>query len=239
MEDKKVPDSLVDVAYRNIYDKIYNFELCPGQMISDFALSKELGVSRTPIRQALQRLENDGLIYDEGAGKGYKVCEITLEDIEDLLDAREALETAALRLATQKHYLPENIQVLIKSNELLKAVDGKVRVSEQFANNQRFHEQIVQLSHNTRLIKFNKSLMIQMTRIRVLSFLEHLDPGNPDGAFKSHQELIQYIVDGENDKAVRFLSNHIVSVKRTYEKMLEDQISWNSYGVLQYLMKNI
>ena len=58
--------SLVDEAYEKIRQKICDFELTPGQAISDFILSKELGMSRTPIRMALQKIESDGLIRDGG-----------------------------------------------------------------------------------------------------------------------------------------------------------------------------
>lgn len=60
---------LVDQAYEDIKNMICNFELIPGQIVSDFTLSKKMGMSRTPIRQALQKLEGDDLIVDAGAGE--------------------------------------------------------------------------------------------------------------------------------------------------------------------------
>ena len=68
---------LVDQAYEDIKNMICNFELIPGQIVSDFTLSKKMGMSRTPIRQALQKLEGDDLIVDAGAGKSYQVSPIT------------------------------------------------------------------------------------------------------------------------------------------------------------------
>ena len=67
---------LVDQAYEDIKNMICNLELIPGQIVSDFTLSKKMGMSRTPIRQALQKLEGDDLIVDAGAGKSYQVSPI-------------------------------------------------------------------------------------------------------------------------------------------------------------------
>ena len=83
---------LVDQAYEDIKNMICNFELIPGQIVSDFTLSKKMGMSRTPIRQALQKLEGDDLIVDAGAGKSYQVSPITEDGIIDLFDAREGIE---------------------------------------------------------------------------------------------------------------------------------------------------
>ena len=77
---------LVDQAYEDIKNMICNFELIPGQIVSDFTLSKKMGMSRTPIRQALQKLEGDDLIVDAGAGKSYQVSPITEDGIIDLFD---------------------------------------------------------------------------------------------------------------------------------------------------------
>ena len=64
--------TLVEIAYEKIRNKICDFELYPGQDVSDFTLCKELGMSRTPVRQALVQLEHDGLVKNAGIGK--KMC---------------------------------------------------------------------------------------------------------------------------------------------------------------------
>ena len=109
--------SLVDEAYEKIRQKICDFELTPGQAISDFILSKELGMSRTPIRMALQKIESDGLIRDGGAGQSYFVCEITKEDIIDLFDARKGIELTALELMMKRGVQKEELEYLNKINE--------------------------------------------------------------------------------------------------------------------------
>ena len=80
--------TLVEIAYEKIRNKICDFELYPGQDVSDFTLCKELGMSRTPVRQALVQLEHDGLVKNAGIGKSYQVSEITEEEIADIFFKR-------------------------------------------------------------------------------------------------------------------------------------------------------
>ena len=84
--------TLVEIAYEKISNKICDFELYPGQDVSYLTLCKELGMSRTPVRQALVQLEHDGLVKNAGIGKSYQVSEITEEEIADIFEAREAIE---------------------------------------------------------------------------------------------------------------------------------------------------
>ena len=85
--EELMPDTLVGDAYRKMLDGIWAYRYAPGSSLSDFTLSKELGISRTPIREALFLLIDDGLVRKKGAG-GFEVTEITKEEIEDLYDAR-------------------------------------------------------------------------------------------------------------------------------------------------------
>ena len=110
---------LVDQAYEDIKNMICNFELIPGQIVSDFTLSKKLGMSRTPIRQALQKLEGDDLIVDASAGKSYQVSPITEDGIIDLFDAREGIEVAAVRIALEKGI--DETRLHLQSNHRLQA----------------------------------------------------------------------------------------------------------------------
>ncbi len=93
---------LVDQAYEDIKNMICNFELIPGQIVSDFTLSKKMGMSRTPIRQALQKLEGDDLIVDAGAGKSYQVSPITEDGIIDLLMQEKELRLQLYVLLLKK-----------------------------------------------------------------------------------------------------------------------------------------
>ena len=226
--------SLVDEAYEKIRQKICDFELTPGQAISDFILSKELGMSRTPIRMALQKIESDGLIRDGGAGQSYFVCEITKEDIIDLFDARKGIELTALELMMKRGVQKEELEYLNKINEQMEVVNKQGRVKQQFYYDQKFHDKLVFLSANSRLIKFHESLLLQFTRMRVLSYL---DRSYQDKAYRDHDRVLRMIREENFDKAFDALKEHIESAKWDYIGLLTIKMDSDSFGVLSYTMK--
>ncbi len=230
--DKK---SLVDEAYEKIRQKICDFELIPGTAISDFTLSKQLGMSRTPIRMALQKIESDGLIRDGGAGQGYFVCEITEEDIVDLFDARGGIELTALWLLMNREIPAEELEYLRKINYLMEEVNKKGQVKRQFYYDQKFHDKLVLLSGNSRIIKFHESLLLQLTRMRVLSYLER---SYQDKAYRDHEEIIRMIAVGDKKGARKALQEHIESTKKNYISLLTNQLDGDSFGVLSFTMKH-
>ena len=226
--------SLVDEAYEKIRQKICDFELTPGQAISDFILSKELGMSRTTIRMALQKIESDGLIRDGGAGQSYFVCEITKEDIIDLFDARKGIELTALELMMKRGVQKEELEYLNKINEQMEVVNKQGRVKQQFYYDQKFHDKLVFLSANSRLIKFHESLLLQFTRMRVLSYL---DRSYQDKAYRDHDRVLRMIREENFDKAFDALKEHIESAKWDYIGLLTNKMDSDSFGVLSYTMK--
>lgn len=232
VEEKK---SLVDEAYEKIRQKICDFELVPGQAISDFILSKELGMSRTPIRMALQKIQSDGLIRDGGAGQSYYVCEITAEDIGDLFDARIGIELTALTLLMRKKVAVEELDYLRRINQLMEDVNKLGHVKQQFYYDQKFHDKLVFLSGNSRIIHFYESLLLQLTRMRVLSYLER---SYQDKAYHDHEKIISMIAEGNREGAVQALSDHIDSTKKNYIELLTNRMDAESFGALSYTMKN-
>ncbi|GLC81939.1 GntR family transcriptional regulator [Lacrimispora brassicae] len=231
-EDKK---SLVDEAYERVQQKICDFELVPGQIISDFILSKELGMSRTPIRMALQKLENDGLIYNGGVGQSYSVCEITAEDIVDLFDARCGIELTALELMMKRNISNEDIAYLREVNHLMEVVNKKGHIKQQFYYDQKFHDKLVFLSGNSRIIRFHESLLLQFTRMRVLSYLER---SYQDKAFHEHEKIICMLEERSLEHALQILRDHIESTKVNYISLITNKLNTEALGVLSYAMKN-
>lgn len=230
-EEKK---TLVDEAYERIQQKICNFELVPGQAVSDFILSKELKMSRTPIRVALQKLENDGMIRNGGIGQSYFVQEITEEDIVDLFDARCGIEMTALELLMRRDINADDIIYFRKLNGLMEEENQKGHIRQQFLFDQKFHDKLVFLSKNSRIIRFYESLRLQFTRIRVLSYLER---SYQDKAYREHEQIIAKMEAGDQAGAVSILRDHIDSTKRNYLTLLTERLQGESFGVLSNAMK--
>lgn len=227
--------SLVDEAYEKIKQKICDFELIPGVPISDFILSKELGMSRTPIRMALQKIENDGLIRNGGAGQSYYVCEITEENIVELFDARKGIELTALSLLMERGVGEETLNSLRGINQQMDEVNRQGLVKQNFYYDQSFHDRLVLLSGNATIIKFHESLLLQLTRMRVLSYLER---SYQDKAYRDHEEILHKISEGDRSGALQALAEHIESTKKNYISLLTNKLDGDSFGVLSFTMKH-
>lgn len=233
-----VKSGLADKAYSIIQQQIFSFELFPGQVVSDYLLSKELGMSRTPIRQALQRLHNDGLLQPLESGKtSYRVADITAEEIQDLFDFREGIETTALKLAFQKTnpISPEQIQLLEQIYKSMVDTNHDDMVTEHFVWDQKFHNSLVSLSSNRRLIKAHDELLLQLTRMRFLTFLKR---SLQNKACNDHQELLQAIKQGDCERGVQVLTHHIRTSRDDYISLLKNDFSMNSVRALHFFVKD-
>jgi len=94
-------NNLSDVAYKHISDQLLNGQLIPGQKVSEPALAKKLGVSRTPVREAVQRLKNEGLFLQVPSSGTY-VAQTNRVPLIETYEIRLALETMAVRKAAKK-----------------------------------------------------------------------------------------------------------------------------------------
>ena len=226
--------TLVEIAYEKIRNKICDFELYPGQDVSDFILCKELGMSRTPVRQALVQLEHDGLIKDAGVGKSYRVSEITEEEIADIFEAREAIEVSSLRLAMERGISAEEIERLERINLNMEQQNEAHNIKLQFRYDQSFHNYLVFIGGNKRLARFYESLVVQLNRMRVLSYLES---SYQKKAYNDHRAVLDEIKKGNGKEAGKALSHHIQTSRRDYCDLLQNKVSLDAYGILRLLMR--
>lgn len=234
MADITSKSTLVQQAYDIIKEKIIYFELFPGQIVSDYILSKELNMSRTPIKQALLELRRDGLLVDATTGKGYEVSKITAEEIADLFDAREGLETMALKIAMKKGISEKDTDELTALNKKILQADNANRLKDVFYYDQELHTKLVSLSNNKRIIEFNNTILLQLIRMR---FLTYFEPSLPGLAVKDHINLIEWIIKGDEEKAIETLIDHIRYTKNSYISILTTKIGFEEYGALKFLMR--
>ena len=115
-----------DKAYRKLLHEIVDGDLAPGTVLAEVEQSTRLGVSRTPLREALSRLMADGLV-ESAPGRGVVVTEISLENITELYEVREALEEQAARLAAQRR----DPKVFIKIAEQFADADRLIESGEE------------------------------------------------------------------------------------------------------------
>lgn len=195
---------LRDVVFNTLRQAILRGELQPGERLLEIHLANKLGVSRTPIREAIRKLELEGLVLMIPR-KGAVVAEITEKSLRDVLEVRRALEELAMKLACEK-ILDEEIEELkVAAKEFEDALKtGDVTVYAEA--DVKFHDIIYRTTDNQRLIQLLYNLREQMYRYRV-EYLKRDD--SHDTLLAEHQYIIETLEKRNADEAIKAICAHI------------------------------
>jgi len=229
--EKGMGRSQVDKAYQCISDMIFKYQISPGMSVSDYALSSLLGISRTPIRQAMMMLENNGLIvYTE---RSYKVPEITLKSIDDLYDARACLEVAILRVSMKKGIKPDEIA---KLRQFVAAEDRCNTSGESLAGleyDMDFHHYLNSLAKNDRLEASYENLHLQMKMLNVFSL------ANPNfNTPKVYYSIVEAIASGDVELACKRLEDSIEVGRKQKKSAIERFGSYGLQGIYTFIAQS-
>lgn len=206
----------MDFDNRNLNDRIYYYirdlivtnQLKPGSRIQYNEFIKTLGVSRTPLRDAINRLQRDGLV-EVKARSGTFVSVPKRKDIVEIYDLRKALEVLALELAFDK-ITPELLErMLAEANEAEKAIDSG-DPKPFFKADRSFHRTIINLSDNQRLIEMMDTLEIQIEWFSVIITKNFT---RPKQANEKHRRIIDAIYKRDLEQAKRQMAEHIEEIK--------------------------
>ena len=156
---------LRDVVFNTLRQAILRGELKPGERLMEIQLANKLGVSRTPIREAIRKLELEGLVLMIPR-KGAEVAEITEKNMRDVLEVRKALEELAVQLACEK-ITAEEIEEMKKAAEEFRMILKNKDITEIAEADVRFHDIIYMATDNQKLILLLNNLREQMYRYRV------------------------------------------------------------------------
>ena len=195
---------LRDVVFNTLRQEILFGTLKPGENLREVALANRIGVSRTPVREAIRMLEIEGLVVMQ-PGKGAKVAEITRKELEDVLEVRNALEKLAIELACER--MTEEQLAALKKNllQFKEAVQIK-DVTKLAAIDEEFHDIIFNATDNKRLINLLNSFKDQMYRFR----FEYLkDSSNYERLVTEHERVITGLEQKDADAAKSSISDHI------------------------------
>jgi len=207
---------LRDVVFNTLRRAILKGELKPGERLMEMDLANRLGVSRTPIREAIHKLELEGLAVMIPR-KGAKVASITIRDLKDVLEVRKGLEELAVKLACERISTDE-IQKLKKfSNQFQFAMktDNLAGLAE---SDVEFHEIIYHATDNPRLVQILNNLREQMYRYRI----EYLKDSTARKTLAIEHEAIWTAVKERNkEKAVENIRNHIDNQQKAIIRSLE------------------
>jgi DNA-binding GntR family transcriptional regulator len=203
-ESESREENLTHMAYRRIKEMMLNYDIVPGQRLIFIDLAKKLGVSRTPVNNALSILANDGFL-DFVPNQGYTVHQITRGEANALYELREIVEVGAVERAIEKATdefvaLLENQKVLYEKAVLENLSRGR------FMLDQEFHAFYVLMSGNQYLAECFREVNHRI-------FLRHRIEGLPAGRAKQvvleHDDIYHAIRSRDLKKAIEFIREHI------------------------------
>ena len=195
------PKSSQADAYTLLLEAIDSGIFRPGDRLVESELADRFGVSRTPIREALQRLETQSLLTRDG--RSLIVASLDHNQLADLYVLRGALEGLAARLAA-RHAAPEEVRVL---RDMLEADRALVNDPKALSRaNRRFHKQIHLASHNRFLVQ---QLDLVHRSMALLATTSLAAEGRSKGTLEEHEAIVQAIEAGDGDAADAALRNHI------------------------------
>lgn len=212
-------------VYRVLKAEIIKGSLKPGTKLLEGKIAKQMGVSRTPIREALRELAAEGFVK-MSPNQGMIVINSSIEDIQEVLQIRGVLEGLAARLAAEKINQKEvnELEKYLKQMEIFTKKDDALAFSEMDAE---FHELILNVCGNKRLIQLRRNLSDQAHRYRIRSLSI---PGRLRYSLKEHQEIVEAIKKKDSIQANRLSQIHIKNVLKNILAHEEEKKSGNKYA---------
>ena len=199
--------SLADQVFEKLENDIITGIYPRGEILTELKLVEQLGVSRTPIREALRRLEQERLIKD--SGKGSVVLGITLEDLEDIMNIRQHVEGLAAYYAAC-NATEEGKAALQHISELQDFYYEKRDIDNLQKMDDQFHDALYEMSHRTVLHDTLLPLHRKTMRYRKAAIKNEK---RLESSVNEHKQIIQAIADGDSEKAQKLMSQHIYNAK--------------------------
>ncbi|QOR39553.1 GntR family transcriptional regulator [Billgrantia diversa] len=217
--------TLAERVFHQLQDAIVRGELAPGSKITEPGLSKTYGISRGPLREAMRRLEAHRLI-ERVPHVGARVVKLSMKELLELFDVREALESMAARLAAE-NMTREEISGL---REVLSVHERQADLKSGEAYYQRegdldFHYRIVQGSHNRMLMTMLCDDLYYLVRLYRTQF--SASGTRPQRAFVEHHRIVDAIEAGDAELAELLMRRHVsasrANVADRYAEILQEQ----------------
>ncbi|MHB8293828.1 MAG: GntR family transcriptional regulator [Acidimicrobiales bacterium] len=207
LERLPASDRITDVVYNEVRDAIVSGRLTAGSRLSVPALASALGVSRSPVREAVVRLTHERLAR-EAPRRGAIVAEVGLRELATLYEVREVLEGLAARLAS-RHSNPDlasSMRTLLRHHE--EALHHE-ELSKHVEYDMEFHGMIRRVAQNRELMRLLDNIQ---TQVRVAMLTTAVSAG-PRQALADHVAIYERIADGDSDGAERAAREHVVRLR--------------------------
>jgi DNA-binding GntR family transcriptional regulator len=209
---------LRDVVFNTLREAILKGDLQPGERLMELQLAAKLGVSRTPIREAIRMLEQEGLAVTIPR-KGAEVAKMTLKDMEDVLEIREALDELAVRIACDK-ISQEQLASLIDVKELFVSSTRTGDVKMIAEADVRFHDVIYEATGNPKLVTLLNNLREQVYRYRV----EYIkNPANYPTLIAEHEAIVEGLKNRDKTAATLAMHAHVENQAAAVKAVIQRQ----------------
>ena len=209
---------LRDVVFNTLREAILKGDLKPGERLMELQLASKLGVSRTPIREAIRMLEQEGLAVTTPR-KGAEVAKMTLKDMEDVLEIRDALDELAVRIACQK-ISDAQLKQLEDMKELFEKSTQTGNVKKNAEADVTFHDVIYEATGNPKLVTLLNNLREQVYRYRV----EYMkDPKNYPTVIAEHEAILESLKNRDVKNAVEAMHVHVANQAEAVKTVIQEQ----------------
>ena len=208
------PNPLAEQVYQQLKENIFSFQLFPGDRFSESDIAKHYGVSRTPMRDGLFRLQREGYL-EVGFRRGWKVSQINFEQMDQLYDLRIVLELASLERLTMGHAPHEAIERL----KAIWCVEPELRESDpvtMFGMDETFHRQLLAATCNGEMLRVHNEVT---ERIRIVRRLDFLKPHRTTATYDDHATMLRLIERNKLPEATILLRAHITQSKLEVRKI--------------------
>ena len=207
---------LREVIFETLRNAIITGELKPGERLMEVQLAEKMGVSRTPVREAIRKLELEGLV-EMLPRKGAHVADLSIKDIMDVLEVRASLDGLATALAAER-IKPEQVKELKHvQTQFLQYVE-KQNLQGTIKKDVEFHDIIYSCSGNEKLIQIANNLREQVYRFRVIYLKDYISPKE---IVKEHAEILEAVAEKDMEKARKIAEEHIKNQEKAFLKALK------------------
>ena len=200
---------LREILYEELKRQILVGEIAPGTRMMEVELAEDMGVSRTPVREAIRKLEKEGLVTIEPR-RGAYASDISIKDMVDVLEVRQMLEGMAASMAAQKVTEEEKLD-FVEANSAYKNAVKKGNIEEIIRYDELFHQLIVSYSGNKTLNQLLSQVQELALRFR---YIYYDDFSRYENMPVEHEEIEEAIISGDTQKAKVVAEEHVERLKK-------------------------
>ncbi len=221
MTDAPVFHSRAEMVYEQLKRDVADFKLVPGDRFTENELSERLGVSRTPVRQALFRLQQEGYV-EVLFRNGWRVLPFDFEQFEQLYDLRMVLETTAVqRLCADETKVDRALLDQIAAIWLAPVAERSTDIRQVAQWDEDFHCSLVAAAGNAEMTRVHRDVT---ERIRIIRRLDFTKQARIDATYEEHAKILRAIQRKRSDPAVMLLRAHIQTSQAEVRKITLHQV---------------